>query len=29
MPFEIIALPVLICLFLGVRNGLKAHKKAH
>ena len=27
MPFEIIALPALLCLLAGVISGLKAHRK--
>jgi hypothetical protein len=27
MPFEIIAVPVLICLLLGIRSGLRARRQ--
>jgi len=27
MPFEIIALPALLCLIIGLLSGLKAHRK--
>ncbi len=27
MPFEIFALPAIVCLILGVISGMKAHKK--